>query len=407
MRKPDPDTASLWPAGGPVSAASVTPVKPQPASPAGRSPAAQPTHQRHDVLTGRWTLFADARDRRPNDFKAPAAASGDGSQETGDCPFCRGNEQCTPDPVMSVSQVPDAEESASACGDADRWVLRVVPNKFPAVDPLVDAGESQRRSNDADQGTPDTAATSPLFRSRPLRGGHEVFVESPHHFASLAELDVAQVVALLQLYGARLRHWSRQPGIRFISLFKNVGPKAGASLRHPHSQLIAMTELPQMVRAMVDRMRLHHARSGCCLHCDILRAELKSKQRVVAVSDHLVAYCPYASHLPMMMRITTGEHIERFEDLGIAALTDLARLLRRAIGWLQKLYPDVDYNFLLHTRPPGMADDDGFHWSLELFPRLNHVAGFEWSCDMMINPMPPELAAVRLRQVALDENPLR
>lgn len=348
-------------------------------------------------------MFANHRGGRPNDFEFTATPrlTQDG------CPFCRGNEDCTPEPVLVLpaEDTPPCEGGGSGQGD---WGVRVVPNKYPAVaanraDDPVSSGEGARPRSGHSVNHEEQA----LFPVRPVSGGHEVFIESPEHFSSLVDLDLAQVVSLLKVYQARIRHWVAQPSIRYVSLFKNAGPAAGASLLHPHSQLIAVTELPNSIRGTLDRLRRHHARSGCCLQCDILRAELESKRRLVAVTDSLVAYCPFASYLPMLMRITTRRHVERYEDLSDCEIDGLARLIRRAIGWLNTLYPGVAYNYLIHTRPPLAGVQEGFHWSFELFPRLTQIAGFEWSCETIINPMLPEDAATQLRKIALRENPLR
>jgi len=413
------------------------------------------THSRMDAITGRWTLFASHRSERPNEYVTRSAElpSADG------CPFCEGNEAQTPEPLLVINTADDSTDTGRELIGGS-WGIRVIPNKFPAVDPIRDESTPLRRAQvsgsrgrdervQGDHGQDDRGQTgrdqlrrgrsasaqatadvypeghlgdvthrtaidrasegqeSAFFPSRRTRGGHEVFIESPDHYASIADLDLSRVVSLLKVYQTRMAHWAAQPAIQYVSLFKNAGPAAGASLQHPHSQLIALTDLPQAVRTSTDRMRLHHARTGCCLQCDVLRAEMKAKRRIVAVTDSLVAYCPYASYLPMLLRVTTRRHLERFEDLGESEIDELARLVRRSVGWLKVLYPDVAYNFLIHTAPPATPKDHSYHWSFELFPRLTQVAGFEWSCDLMINSTLPEVAASDLRRVAMRENPLR
>lgn len=380
-------------------------------------------HSRMDVISGRWTYFANHRGERPNDFVFTATPK---LTQAG-CPFCKGNEDRTPAPVL-ILPVDQPNGSPDAQPGQSDWDIRVVPNKYPAVgnhasrsasgsDPTPTPTSAESSTGSA-WSTKPAAVAEPfdrtsliddpsLFPVRKITGGHEVFIESPEHFTSFADLDLAQVVNLLRVYQQRLSFWAEQPSIRYVSLFKNAGPSAGASLLHPHSQLIAVTDLPSSVRGTVDRMRRYNARTGCCLQCDVLRAELKSRRRLIAATDRLVAYCPFASYLPMLVRITTHQHVERFEDLDDGDIDGLARLLRRAIGWLDTLYPDVAYNFLIQTRPPQVAGQQGFHWSFELFPRLTQIAGFEWSCDTVINPLLPEDAATQLREVAVQENPLR
>lgn len=358
-------------------------------------------HSRMDVISGRWTLFANHRNDRPCDFEFTVAPK----LTATDCPFCRGNEAATPDPVLVLNRTAPSAEHVRERGDD--WLIRVVPNRYPAVataeglppNTLVkDTPKGEARVSSAEE-------IGGLFPARRVSGGHEVFIESPDHVSSLVELDPTQVVSLLEVFQSRLDFWSSQPTTRYVSLFKNSGAAAGASLMHPHSQLIALSQLPQTVRGVVDRFRRYQAKTGCCLQCDILRAELRSSERLVAATERLVAYCPFASYLPMLLRITTRRHLGRFEELDKAEIAELAHLIRQAIGWLHQLYPGVAYNFLIHTRPPGIGNPEGYHWSFELFPRLTQIAGFEWSSDTIINPLLPEDSADRYRKASHAQSP--
>lgn len=416
------------------------------------------TESRHDPLTGQWTIFAPRRSDRPDDFRSPTSER----TPSVDCPFCAGNEAVTPDAVWagriaeagaattnrpsgvrnsgtnyrvskperlgharqdgsSAEGVP-AEEGVSSDGtgsrpigqrlpsDAPDWLVRVVPNKFPAVTPLA-----RTPSVDAFAGFPPipSATSSPhspgsLFRSRPVGGGHEVFIESPRHTHSLTELDLEQVELVFAAYQERIRHWRSVPGVRYISVFKNVGRDAGASLQHSHAQLIATNSLPSEVARIGERLERYRATTGCCLHCDLIRAELKEKRRVIAEGDSIVAYCPFASPMPYLVRITTLEHHDRFEDLTPDPVRELAWMTRRVIGWLEQIRPGIAYNYLLHTRPPRMGRDaDAHHWTLEIFPRITQLAGFEFASHCLINPVMPETAAERFHRQAIAEDPRR
>jgi len=172
--------------------------------------------------------------------------------------------------------------------------------------------------------------------------------------------------------------------------------------------LIATDRMPNAVAHSTERLVRHHATSGCCLFCDLVRGEVKAKQRIVWQDDSLIAFCPFASHLPMLIRVSTKDHQPRFEDLGEKSLDSVSRLLQRAVSWLEKVRPGTAYNYCLHTQPPGMQDaDDSFHWWIDIFPRMTQVAGFEWSCQCMINPVLPEDAAAKLRQCVRAEDPRR
>jgi len=369
------------------------------------------THSRLDPISGRWTIFAVSRVDRPSGFlNIPL-----GENASFACPFCSGNERETPPAVLEISSHECeslAIESATLCAREQRphtvqsgsdWAIRVIPNKYPAVEAAVQmCGDSAviHETQASDRG-------GSLFHRRPISGGHEVFVESPDHRQSLETLDLSHATMVFHAYQLRMRHWREVSSIRYVSLFKNLGPAAGASLHHSHSQLIATSEMPIAAKAIAARMKHHWAKTGCCLQCDTIRAEIKAKQRVVATTRSMVAYCPFGSHLPRLLRITTRRHLECFEDLTMEELGELVRLVRRSIHWLQAIYPDVAYNYLVQTRPPGISTGEMAHWALEIFPRVTQVAGFEWSSDCMINPILPEDAAATFRELAMNENPLR
>lgn len=379
------------------------------------------SESRLDPITGNWTVFAPHRGQRPEEF----VHDKERIRKRVECPFCPGNEDTTPPPVW-IGQTSDDDSSLDvlsaasdsvpsdqankldiaasatrAVQDDPSWTVRVVPNKFPAVG-LAGKEKDGQKSREP--------ATSPryshLFESARLTGGHEVVIESRNHVQSFTDLDVPEAQLVFQAFRDRLQYWRQVPGIAYISTFKNVGGNAGASLRHTHSQIIATDQIPPTVAHSVDRMVRYRANRGCCLHCDLIRAELKAKQRIVWRDGSLVAYCPFASHLPMLIRITTLDHQPYFEDLKEDVLESVSRLVGRVISWLEKLRPETAYNFCLHTRPPGAADPpDAYHWSIEIFPRMTQVAGFEWSSNCMINPVLPEQAASKLRACALAEDP--
>jgi UDPglucose--hexose-1-phosphate uridylyltransferase len=177
-------------------------------------------------------------------------------------------------------------------------------------------------------------------------------------------------------------------------------------LSHSHSQLIATNRLPAQIKDSIDLMSRHRAATGCCLMCDLVRGELKSKQRIIWADNALVAFCPFASHLPMQVRVTTQEHEDCFENLDNCQLESISRLVGRVVSWLEKLRPGTAYNYCLHTRPPAMDDThESFHWWIDIFPRMTQVAGFEWSSQCMINPILPEDSASKLGACARAEDP--
>ena len=363
---------------------------------------------RFDPVTGNWTLFAPHRSERPDEFIEPRERI----RKQVKCPFCPGNEETTP-PAVWIAQADNDAEFSTSQREADKslthddWAVRVVPNKFPAVaaicsDTRAECNPSVFGNNDALSSNREAS----LFQQLPVSGGHEVIIESRNHVQSLTELDVSEIALVFKAYRDRLLHWRQVPGISYLNTFKNVGGKAGASLRHTHSQLIATNRIPPSISASVERMSRHQLTHGSCLHCDLVRAELKAKERIIWRDDSLVAFCPFASHLPMLVRLTTLEHQACYEDLNDATIESVSRIVRRAVSWMEKLRPGTAYNFCLHTRPPAGSDPpDAYHWTIDIFPRMTQIAGFEWSSQCMINPVLPEDAAAKLRTCALAEDP--
>ena len=353
------------------------------------------SESRYDTLRNEWTLFAPQRNGRPQDFDVVTA---DESSSQG-CPFCAGHENQTPEAVwvgrLSAHQGKKRYEIDGEPGrPTDDWDVRVVGNKFPAVQNC--SGETTKTSS---------SHSKSLFSRVEAVGGHEVIIESNRHTRSTVDVSPLQTELVFAAYRDRLRHYRDQPEVRYASVFKNVGHDAGASLAHSHSQLIATSFMPHAVERSFGLMNRHRAKTGCCMLCDMIREERKAKVRVIARDNHAIAYCPFASHLPLMVRVTTLQHQASFEDLDDASLSAVSRMVYRVISWLERIRPRTAYNYCLNTKPMDNSDSsDSFHWSIDIFPRLTKVAGFELSSNCMINPMLPEEAAKLFRHHAATDN---
>jgi len=392
-----------------------------PARPAVAAPL-QTSETRTDPISGEWTLFAAGRAARPDQFGMPSEPS----IPPESCPFCHGNEDETPPPVWTAKVEP---EDAPA---DEPWSVRVVPNLYPAVNAFAEspypaddglaAGEGSRGHTDGrgpespfDSRSVSRVSTSEqtrggsrpeLFLSEPARGGHEVIIESSRHTRSFSELNPAEMAVVFQAYANRLNYWRNVAGVRHISIFKNVGRDAGASLQHSHSQLIATSRVPASVDRITRRMQAHHARYGSCVQCDVLRSEIQVKERLVCQTQSLVAYTPYASRFPWQVRITSREHQPYFESLEKDMLEEVSQLTLRVVRWLEAMRPGSPYNMLLFTSLPAFDGDlSSQHWGLEIFPRVSRIAGYELSSNCMINPVYPEAAAAAYRQQARLSDP--
>lgn len=328
---------------------------------------------RQDPVSQRWVIIATERAKRPSDFKPPH------KEKKGNvgCPFCPGHEKETPPEVLAFRDVGTEP-------DTPGWQVRVVPNKFAA---LTAGGEVAGERNG-------------IYQTLSGTGVHEVIIEGPDHDTYFADLAPEHAVLVLKAWRQRYLQLERDERMHYVQLFKNHGPTAGASLEHPHSQLIATPLVPAAVTAEMTRIRAYWKEKDKCLFCDIVDAELKTGTRVIAFNDEFLAFCPFASRFPMEMWIIPRRHQASFGACEDDQLVQLAAILQETLSRLKQAANDPPFNLVLHTAPLRQGEVI-YHWHFEILPRLTIVAGFEWGTDMYINPTPPEIAAQSLNEISL------
>ena len=328
---------------------------------------------RKDPVTERWVIIATDRARRPSDFVRHKAASINRQF----CPFCPGNEGKTPPEVLAHRDGTGANQTG--------WSLRVVPNKFPV---LEIHGDLNREGEG-------------LFDKMEGIGAHEVVIESTDHDTTLADMPERQVEKVLWAFRERMLDLKRDKRLQYVLLFKNQGAAAGASLSHPHSQLIALPVVPKRVIEEVDGAKNYFDYKERCVFCDIMRQESKAAVRVVTETDRYLVIEPYAARFPFETWILPRVHQSHFEDIDAAQLENLAWVLRSTLRKLDKVLERPAYNFVVHTAPLQEPHMQHFHWHMEIMPKLTNVAGFEWGTGFYINPTPPEESAQFLREAGL------
>lgn len=348
---------------------------------------------RYDWLSDRWVIFAPNRLARPDEFSAAKPTAG--NQATTACPFCKGSETQTPAPTLVINK-------PGSNPNQNEWLVRVVPNKFPAVTPSQPSASLLYTSCLVDQ-TPPTHSPSGhspenLFLKRFTSGAHEVFIESPNHVSSITALPIDHLAVVFQAYRERLLAWRKLGTMRYGVVFKNYGLDAGASLIHSHSQLICTDFLPSDVFKVQKRMQQYMDEHRRCYVCDVLEQEMQASERIVSQNDHYVALCPFASRLPYSVSIVPKRHQSQFETSSNENLEDLARITMQVLKAFETEHPQASYNTILQTAPFDLSSPSIFHWRLKIIPRLCKVAGFEWSSDCFINTVTPEEAARNLRQ---------
>ena len=331
---------------------------------------------RKDPVTGRWVIISTERRKRPNDFRfeRPSII---GREE---CPFCPGQEALTPPEVLAYRQ------NGGGANSRD-WVVRVVPNKFPALQ--VEGGLD--REGDG------------MFDRMNGIGAHEVIIETPDHDKTFATMSEPEIERVLSAYRERLLDLKQDRRLRYILVFKNQGATAGATLEHAHSQLIALPVVPDFVREEIEGARRHFEAKERCVFCDIVRQEMASGIRVIQENADIVALAPYAPRFPFETWLLPRRHASRFEDAPRHEYESLARLLKSVLVRIDRALESPAYNLIVHSAPFNDANHatDHYHWHVEILPKLARTAGFEWGTGFYINPTSPEEATRVLKAVKL------
>jgi UDPglucose--hexose-1-phosphate uridylyltransferase len=322
---------------------------------------------RVDPITGDRAIVAGERAGRPNaGLAVEPAAPIDPERD----PFALGHEGQTPPEVWALR--PEGGEP-----DTPGWVVRAVPNLYPALAP--------------DAPDPDPSAAPELYTAFPARGGHEVIVNAPDAVTSLADLPTEQVQTAVGAWRERMR---AHAGAAHVHLIVNERREAGASLPHTHAQLYALGFVPQLVARERERFGAYATRTmGGNLLGDLVQAEVRGRDRIVAIDDEAVLMAPYGSRLPYQLMLAPRRSRPRFEDdgpLGASLLHDGLRRLARRFG------ANPPLNLWVRTAP---RDAEHFCWRIDVVPRLTNVAGLELGTGVHLNIVAPEQAAAELRDV--------
>jgi UDPglucose--hexose-1-phosphate uridylyltransferase len=325
---------------------------------------------RKDPISGRWVIISSDRGKRPADFQDQRA-----KKRGGFCPFCAGNERTTPGEILAYREVGQANQPG--------WRLRVVPNKFPALQIEGDLNKQGEGIFDKMNGI----------------GAHEVFIESPDHNATLSNLPLKAVEEVLWSYRDRMEDLKKDRRFQYTLIFKNEGIPAGATLEHTHSQLIALPIVPIQVQEELDGCRRHFDLKERCIYCDIIRQELQTRTRVVSENSLFVALSPYAPRFPFETRILPKRHLSCYSCSKREDFSELASLLQDTLRRMDRALSYPPYNYVIHTSPFRDEINEYYHWHIELMPKLTNVAGFEWGSGFYLNPTPPEEAAKFLRDM--------
>jgi UDPglucose--hexose-1-phosphate uridylyltransferase len=328
---------------------------------------------RKDPITGRQVIVAPHRAQRPRELgvtnnRSPAAP----------CPFCAGNEALTPPEIWAMRKAPTQPNNP-------RWSVRVVPNKYPA---LIQSNPWSRNSDS-------------FYDSQNGVGAHEVIVESPDHVTSLSALGVEQLTDVMGAYHQRMGALRSDPDFRYLLLYKNQGDRAGATLEHIHSQLIALPFVPAEAASELSGADTHYKLTGRCIYCEIIERERREGTRLVLDHEMFIAFCPYAPRFAYETWLIPKIHAAIFEESTQRDLPAFGRALHDTLARIDKALDDPPFNYFIHSLPTALTASPHYHWHLEILPQLSRAAGFELGSGAYINSVAPEDAARLLRDALL------
>lgn len=304
---------------------------------------------RKDYLLDRWVIITANRGKRPQEFVRSSVERSD----AGTCFFCPGSEHLTPTEIDRI-------------GTADgKWLVRCFPNKFNAVD----------------------------LKFPKAYGSHEIIVETPRHGARVSELGAGHMEKVVEMYARRSAALMKNRKIKYVSIFKNEGPSAGASIAHTHTQLVSMDRVAPLIQQKMAAVKARSTKKMSA-HDAVWMGEKKKKARIVSENEHFITFCPYAPRFAFETWIFCKSGKSRLADLDADEKKSLAGAMHGLLGRMDRFLNKPDFNLHLHS---SASKDRNFRFHVEVTPRLNVWAGFEFGAEVYLNSMAPEHAAGALR----------
>ncbi len=345
------------------------------------------------IVPSESVLVATARSMRPKKSEEPLAR--DTRARVDSCPFCRGNEAMTPPAIAAYPESGD-------------WDIRIVQNLYPVL------GDDREHPN----------LNLGLQQTIDGYGRHEVIIDHHSHGIAVKEMSEAHLAQLLSVYRARMQQlYTSNARLRYVFVFKNYGPAAGASIAHTHSQIIAMPVVPDNVQAEVDNSLRYYQKNHHCIFCTLIdealtfeavlydresgeiRRKIDVGQYVIERGRKFIAIKPFASRFEWEIHILPLAHQSDFLNAAPEDIEDLARVLRLTMARLDAVLGNAQYNYFLHSLPHGAGYGDchaSYHWHIEICPRTSIPSGFELGSGLFVNTIGPEAAAARLRAAQID-----
>ncbi len=336
-----------------------------------------PSELRHDLISGDWVVIATGRAKRPETFKREKRQKEETSRN--ECPFCNISKQETPILVsLNSKEIPFKK------GDKfpEEWTTVVLPNKFPAFSPYP---KLEKR------------AEGELFQRMNAVGFHEVVITHDHE-KQIAQLSLKEIKDIISVYQGRYLDLMKKKFVNYVFIFYNHGVEAGASIAHPHSQIITTPLIDSDLKGALSSSKEYFEENKKCIYCQMNNWEMEKGERIVFENDEFFVLCPFASKVAFEIIISPKKHLSYFEKITKKQKDQLAEAFQQALSRLYKGLNDPPYNFYLHTAPSDGKKYDHYHWHWTILPKTATWAGFEIGTKMEISTIEPEKAADYLRK---------
>ncbi len=325
---------------------------------------------RQDIVSGDWIIMSPGRAKRPEDFVKRLARVKRVRPPVKSCNFENPQKYGNVPPIFIYR-------------NKDDWSLQIIPNKYPAV---------------SHEKIIAVLAQHGPYSVLPGVGHHDLII-TRNHDNNFPKLDRADARLVFRAFRDRYLMLLSDKYLAYVSMFHNWGPLAGASLYHPHYQMIAIPVVPPDIKHSLAGAGDYFRAYKKCVHCVMIEWELKEKKRLVYQNKGAVAFAPFVSREPFEMRIFPKRHLPYFENTLDDDLWDVVDCLQRALKKVEKNLGSPDYNFFIHTAPIEQKKSYvHYHWHIEIRPKISIAAGFELGTGVEINVIDPDHAAKLLRK---------
>ncbi len=331
-----------------------------------------PSELRYDISSGDWVVIASGRAKRPEMFKKDKRVKEESSEK--DCPFCDFDNL-----QNAVVSFENGEKQETL---TEKWSAISIPNKFPAFQPAENLEKRYENS---------------LYQTMNAVGYHEVVITRDHH-KSLGQLPKDKVREAMALYKQRYLELKEKKHVNYVSIFHNHGVEAGASIAHPHSQIVTTPLIDVDLNKALSKGRAYSESKKDCIYCRMNDWEMRRKERIVYENDLFLAVCPFASKAAFQIIISPKKHLAYFENIDEKELDYLSDVFSVALSKIYKGLNDPPYNFYLHCAPSDGMDHGYYHWHWTILPKTSTWAGFELGARMEISTIKPEKAAEYLKE---------